>query len=431
MSRYNPFLHGNPVPPAHFRGRKSDLRRIVGRIVNAGESTSITGSFRCGKTSILQYVSDSDLQSMLYGDKAANLVFSYLDVGRLGSEFDQAQFWRSALGTLQARISSDDMAPALSEAYQVCQDNQFGNYVLEKLIDKIKQANLRLVLLLDGFDALLHHKVLNSTEFFGGLRQLTTLSKGALALLITGNTSLSQLNKKTQHFNRTGSPYFNFMDEVILGPLAEVEINKLLRLGDDRFTADDCRFITEIAGGHPYLLQMAASVLWDAYEDGDKSDDLSQRRQHVAQEFCSKVIDKLDHTWASWSLDMLKVFSSVALMQMDTLTNPPSTPVRLKLDKNKLIQYITHLKLERDDLERYGFLAEDETVRGGWRVWTGVFLLFVAAKLEREISGEINNYEKWLSHQQNQLSSSDKGLLEKMSYFLTTTAWEGWFRANI
>jgi len=202
------------------------------------------------------------------------------------------------------------------------------------------------------------------------------LSKGALALLITGNTSLSQLNHQTQHFNRTGSPYFNFMDEVILGPLAEIEIDKLLRLADDRFTADDCRFITEIAGGHPYLLQMAASVLWDAYEDGDKSDDFSQRRQHVAQEFCSKVFDKLNQTWESWSLNMLKVFSSVALMQMNTLTNPPSMPVRLKLDKNKRVHHVTHLKRERDDLERYGFLAEDEIVHGGWRIQKGVFFTF-------------------------------------------------------
>jgi hypothetical protein len=36
MQNYNPFLHGNPVPPEHFRGRKSELRRIVGRIANAG-----------------------------------------------------------------------------------------------------------------------------------------------------------------------------------------------------------------------------------------------------------------------------------------------------------------------------------------------------------------------------------------------------------
>jgi ABC-type iron transport system FetAB ATPase subunit len=410
MPNYNPFRYSNPMPPEQFKGRKSELRRIIGRIVNAGESTSVTGPFRCGKTSLLQYVIEPDLKSALYGEKAHQFIFSYLDVSTLGSEFDQAQFWNHALETFQNYINTGNVVPSLSEAYQIAQQNQFGNYVLEKLIAEIKKANLRLVLTFDGFDALLHHKVLNSTEFFGGLRQRASLSKGALALLITGNTPLTQLNQETQDFNRTGSPYFNFMDEVILGPLSDSEIDKLLHLGNEYFTEDDRHFIKDIAGGHPYLLQTAASILWDAYEDGDKSDNLNQRRQHVAEEFLKKVINNLNTTWESWSSDMLRVFSSVALMQMDTLTNPPPTPMRLKLDRNQLIRHIVHLKSERDDLDRHGFLTEDETIRGGWRIKTGVFLPFIAAKLYREISGELNHssYEKWLTAQKEQTSSNQQ-----------------------
>ena len=380
MPDYNPFLHGNPVPPTHFRGNKSELRRIVGRIVNAGESTSVTGPFRCGKTSLLQYVSDSELQTTLYGDKAANLVFSYLDVGRLGSEFDQAQFWRSALGTLQARISSDDIAPAL-EAYQVCQHNQFGNYVLEKLLAEIKQANLRLVLLLDGFDALLHHKVLNSTEFFGGIRELTTLSKGALVLLITGNTSLSQLNQQTQHFNRTGSPYFNFMHEVILGPLAEVERDKLLGLADDRFTADDRDFITKLAGGHPYLLQLAASILWDIYEDGNEEDAMA-RQQQAGQLLYDYVKEKLNIAWESWNEDTQKAFTAIALIQIKKLKIMKIEHINLK----KIDMEINRYRLELNNLERYGFIKKDND--GNWQIYPGIFLRFIESRLKPEYRGK-------------------------------------------
>jgi len=42
MPSYNPFHYSNQVPPEHFKGHKSELRRIIGRIINAGESTSIT-----------------------------------------------------------------------------------------------------------------------------------------------------------------------------------------------------------------------------------------------------------------------------------------------------------------------------------------------------------------------------------------------------
>jgi hypothetical protein len=378
MPNYNPFLHSNPVPPEHFRGRKSERRRIVGRIVNAGESTSITGPFRCGKTSLLQYVSDSSLKSTLYGDRANQLIFSSLDIGTLGSEFDQAQFWSRALETFQDHINTNDIAPSLSEAYQVCQQNQFGNYVLEKLIAEIKKANLRLVLLLDGFDGLLHHK-LNSTEFFGGLRQLASLSKGALALLITGNTPLAQLNQQTQYFNRTGSPYFNFMDEVILGALTEGEIDELLRLADDRFTEDDRRFIKDIAGGHPYLLQLTASILWDIYEDGDEGEAM-ERQQSAGRVLYDQVKEKLDKTWKSWDENMQKVFVSIALVSLEK-------PLKIRhIDVKSISQEINRYKMELDNLERYGFLKTDE--KENRQVYPGIFLRFIGDKVKPKYRGK-------------------------------------------
>jgi len=379
MSHYNPFRYGNPVPPEHFKGHKSELRRIIGRIVNAGESTLITGPFRCGKTSLLQYVSDSNLKSTLYGEKAHQLIFSYLEVATLGSEFDQAQFWSRALETFQDYINTGDIAPSLSEAYQVCQQEQFGNYVLEKLIAEIKKVNLRLVLLLDGFDGLLHHKVLNSTEFFGGLRQLASLSKGALALLITGNTPLVQLNQQTQHFNRTGSPYFNFMDEVILGPLAEGDIDELLRLADDRFTEDDRCFIKNIAGGHPYLLQLTASILWDIYEDGE-DDDAMERQQNAGRVLYDQVKEKLNKTWESWDENMQKIFVSIALVALEK-------PLKIRhIDIKSINQEINRYKMELHELKQYGFLKTDEM--GNWQVYPGIFLRFIGDKVKPKYRGK-------------------------------------------
>lgn len=47
MSNSNPFFYGNPVSPNQLIGREKELRRIMGRIVNQGPSTAITG-FRLG-----------------------------------------------------------------------------------------------------------------------------------------------------------------------------------------------------------------------------------------------------------------------------------------------------------------------------------------------------------------------------------------------
>jgi len=283
MSIPNPFFYGNPVPPNQLIGREKELRRIMGRIVNQGQSTAITGLPRSGKTSVLEYLKSPSIPDF-YGDWANRLIFSHIDAIALGGQYDHAQFWTQALKPLE---NYTGQAPLLAETYQICQQNKFGTFVLERLIAQVRQANLRLVLMIDDFDVLLHHPILNNPEFFGSLRSLASRSQGGLALVITGNASLSQLHEDTKHFNPTGSPYFNFMDEITLGPLSEADIDTLLHEGDAYFTEDDRRFIKKLTGGHPYPLQLASSILWEEYEHGDEKDPV-KRQQRVEQAFHNK-----------------------------------------------------------------------------------------------------------------------------------------------
>ena len=96
----NPFFYGNPVPPDQFLDRRRELRRIISRIVNQGQSTAIVGEPCSGKTSLLLYLSASEMQTKLYGESGERLLFSYLDAQTLGGEFSQAQFWEYVLRPL-------------------------------------------------------------------------------------------------------------------------------------------------------------------------------------------------------------------------------------------------------------------------------------------------------------------------------------------
>jgi len=82
----NPFFYGNPVPPDQFIDRRRELRRIVGRIVNRGQSTAIVGEPRSGKTSLLDYLAAPEARE-LYSACEKRLVFSYLDAHTLGGQF--------------------------------------------------------------------------------------------------------------------------------------------------------------------------------------------------------------------------------------------------------------------------------------------------------------------------------------------------------
>ena len=313
----NPFFYGAPVPVDLFLDRRQELRRITGRIVNRGQSTAVVGEPRSGKTSLLLYLESLEAQAKFYGAGGERLIFSYLDAQTLGGQFTQTQFWEYALRPLHERAVALNPGSPLAQAYQVCRENNFDTFVLECLFAQMGQTDWRLVLMLDEFDVLLYHPVLNSAEFFGGLRGLTSCSRGALVLVIASRRSLASLNKDTQQLSRAGSPYFNFLGEITLGPWPNKAVDELFDWGRGRFTPDDRCFIAEIAGGHPYLLQVAAFELWEAYEEGE--DDPDQRRRGVGHRLYDEAARTLGDIWRLWSPETRQVFATIALAHVNSL----------------------------------------------------------------------------------------------------------------
>ena len=312
----NPFFYGDAVPADLFLDRERYLRRIAGRIINRGQSTAIIGEPRSGKTSLLLYLNSLEAQK-LYGERGGRLLFSYLDAQTLGGQFCQARFWEYALRPLHERVVTPNPDSPLAQAYEICRANEFGAFVLERLFAQMAPSGWQLVLMLDEFDVLLHHPILNCAEFFGSLRSLATRSQGALALVIASRRSLASLNKATQQFSRTGSPYFNFLSEIALGPLPYKAVATLLRRAEGRFTLDDCHFIRKIAGGHPYLLQVAAFEQWEAHSEGQN--DPSRRWQQVGQSLYEEAARTLGDTWQFWPPTMRWSFATVALDHMSCI----------------------------------------------------------------------------------------------------------------
>ena len=259
----NPFFNGNPVPSAQFINRRRELNRITSRITHHGQSTAIVGEPRSGKTSLLDYLAAPETRTKLYSTHDEWLLFTYLNAQTFGGQFSQAQFWEYTLRPLQEEVIDPSPDTPLAQAYQTCQENDFGAFVLERLLSQMKQAGWRLVLMLDEFDALLYHPVLNSAEFFGGLRSLASRSQGALALIIASRQSLTGLNKATQQLSRTGSPYFNFLDEITLGPWPNKAVDELL--GWSQYRPDT----ESLSRMRAQVTQVKAS-LWLSKQPGDQ-----------------------------------------------------------------------------------------------------------------------------------------------------------------
>lgn len=484
----NPFFYGNPIPPDRLIDRRKEIRRIVGRIVNQGQSTAIIGEPRSGKTSLLQYLSAPETRQELYGDESKHLLFSFLDAQTFGVQFSQSQFWEQALRPVEEIVSSE-LAPQsvqkeesskvstetlthlrenlkeyfdeqelkelcadlgvdygdlpaqgkagkarelveyfdrrlmipelvrklvklrprvswetvvavklspLALAFKTCKDNGLGAFVLERLFAQMNAEGWRLILLVDEFNDLLHHPTLNNAEFFGSLRSLASRSKGALALVLASRQSLTDLNQSTQQFSHMGSPYFNFLDEITLGPWPESAVDELLQRAGDRFTPADRRFIKWAAGDHPYLLQAAASGLWDAYED---KTDPSARWQQASQSLYDEAARTIGETWRLWSPEMRQAFTVVALAHISSMDQYADVLKQSRFDVKRLVRDLAQLKVELDALDRLGFIQEDEDIPGGWRVRPGIFLWWLTDELARTARRE-TKFEEWWQAQQ-------------------------------
>jgi hypothetical protein len=392
----NPFFYGDPIPPKLFVGRDKELRRIISRIIT-GQSTAIIGESLSGKTSILRYLIEPGLRQKHYGTDEEHLFFSFLDVQTLNDQFNQSQFWEHALRPLHEQIITSHHSNTLvAKAYENCKKEDFSVSTLERLFEKMQQDEQHIVVMIDEFDVLLNHATLNHAAFFGNLRSLTSRAR-SLSLLIASRLSLYNLNSQTQQFNPNGSAYFNVFQEIILGPLADTALKTLLSQAGNRFSEEDHTFITKVAGAHPYLLQAAASALWETYEDGEPEP--QQRYTLVGQQLYEDAKLTFDDTWRLWEPTTRMAVIAIALNQWN---------------KARLLGDINSLKPELRRLEKQGFILKEKDYQKRWQqiwkqiirnnssgylIYPEVLLWWLADELAQAARDE-QSFNKWIQTQE-------------------------------
>ncbi|OQW87570.1 MAG: hypothetical protein BWK78_08980 [Thiotrichaceae bacterium IS1] len=286
------------LPPLF--GRKTEIDRLKGLILT-GQSSTVTGVFEPERTAILGYLSDPSHSQTLYGEYAAKWVFSSMDIATLGENSSPADFWQLALRPLKDKFQQN---PILLNLYESCSQNQFDEYCLDKLIVQLKQEGWRLVLMLDRFDELLRSPNFKENgKFFATLRKLaSSRSPSSLCLIISWGISLQEFHEKTRNLSK-GSPYFNFMGEVVLGALSDAEIDNLL---NKDFFEPERQFLKEVTGRHPYLLQLAVSALQAAKGRNEK-----EPLESALKDFSAGVANMLANLIHAWAPKVCKTLVSL------------------------------------------------------------------------------------------------------------------------
>lgn len=381
----NPFIYGRTVKPAEFLGRERELRRLFSRL-GTGQSTAVIGQPHIGKTSLFEYVTDEATRTARFGDRFERHVFSFLDAHMLYGIKTQAAFWEQALAPLSDCLRDGRFEP-LAAIYQIAEENEFGTFVLERLFSEMHAANSCLVLLLDEFDDFLTHQVLNSAEFYGGLRSLASRT-GGLALVIAARQELGQLNQRTQSVHPHGSPYFNVFTEIHLGSFSKKDFAGLMDRAGERFDRNDRDYLERVSGRHPFLAQAAAAILWEAHEEGHEG---TVRYQTVGRGLYRETKKHYADTWRVWTNETRKAITVLALAQIPRLLAKHSFLMNERGDE------LDDYRSEMEALEAIGLCAEGD--KGKMIITQGAFLWWLADELCRNVREEAE-FKVWLQERE-------------------------------
>jgi tRNA A-37 threonylcarbamoyl transferase component Bud32 len=278
----SPFVSGRAVSGRSFLGRETELGTLFSRL-DQGESTAVVGPRKSGKSSLLQHLDERETQLLYRPEMAGRLLFHWMDLHTVTSEFDPLAFWQEVLDRLEQEV--DD--PETCERIERIMASGYRQQHLRDLFDHLDRRGFRLALLLDEFEQLVFHPNFHSeSRFFALLRSIAT-NTASLALVVASRLSVAELNRSGPAAE-DGSPYFNYLIDVQLQPFDEPTIEELLGRAGDELSATDRRLIRRLAGRHPYLLQAAASTfLVERAAD----------RRGAAETFYHRFAGYFDHLW--------------------------------------------------------------------------------------------------------------------------------------
>ena len=270
----NPFFHRGPVrDKSYFFGREYETTQMLSLLGN-GQSVSVVGQRRIGKTSLLFHLADAQIFTQ-YGLKAGEHLFVYIDCGGL-SNLDPPKLYRLFLEEIDEALA--EIAPAQRLEIPGA-DISYRNF--ERILRQFIRQNRKPIIILDEFEQMSRNPHLDP-DFFSGLRALT--AKYPLAFVTASKYPL--LNLTYANASALSSPFFNIFAGVRLSLFSDAQarevIINLAQRGQANFDSDTVAAILALAGPHPLFLQIAAFHAFELWPEKAAGFENELRRRFLA-----------------------------------------------------------------------------------------------------------------------------------------------------
>lgn len=308
----NPFFNRQRITdPTYFHGREREIEALYGAIATR-QSRSVVGERKLGKSSLLTHLAcPNTLRD--HGFQPQQMVFLYANLeGMANISYDE--FWPEVLDRLELALPPEqDALQALAHELALQPDVRFTQ--VRRLLRRIERSGLTVVLMLDEFESLAANPAFGP-GFYGELRSLA----GELGVVYLTASKRGLFDLTYRHADLLSSPFFNIFSEETLGLLTLEESARLLRglsgLPDARpFSPEQIEFLVELAGPHPFFLQLAGSYLYGARPDtaaGHRVPDA------VVRHFKAEAEDHFRYWWGQ-----LSEREQLALQRLDTAVVAP------------------------------------------------------------------------------------------------------------
>lgn len=313
MIESNPFFHrGRPIrDPAYFYGRQYEVSQCL-QSIRQGQSVSIIGPSRIGKTSLLLHLSNPEV----FG--AHDLVperscWVYIDCAT----------W----STLQV---NDVYAQLMELTCDVLEENPTYRYLASvppasgpfraftQFIRTLMRERIHLVFLLDRFDALSANPHLDE-YFFSFMRSLAN-SRGVV--YVTAST-VPLVELTYDRVNSLSSPFHNFPVPMHLGLFdssdVETFLTSLSARANRQFEASTVHALRDLAGSHPLLLQIAAYHAFDVLSATGTTLDAVGHRE-VRRRFLVEAEPHWSYVWHKLTLDDQYILAMLPVAWQENLS---------------------------------------------------------------------------------------------------------------
>lgn len=261
----NPFIYGKPIPPEYFVGREEEITACFNTLAGPVRgSIAISGEPRVGKTSLLTYVAQIGAAEG-WGHPYTRNHFVFLDCQSI-SRFSPTRFWHRVLDLMARRV---DSPPLKEKVTELLGREEIDSVHFEEVLEVLHTTGESLVLLLDEFEWVVKKDAKSlpiTRDFLSGLRALINVTPNVLSLVTASQLPLNVLCHGIT--TDEGSPFYNNFIFHRLQPFRPHEVDQLIEraLTSTGITFDDQdrAYISQVAGMHPFLVQVAGSLLFEA-----------------------------------------------------------------------------------------------------------------------------------------------------------------------